>query len=1639
VTNPDGGVSLNALTPYNVTWTASGTSGYFDVQYSTNGGTSYSTLTSNISSNNYTWNVNNVPGTNVYIRVRDNQNTCRRDASGSANTIIAATPVLTSPNGGEVWNVNTSQNIIWNSSTLFTSAYIEYSIDNGSTWNIVVASTPNTGSYTWTIPNTVTTRAKIRISNVGYPSNFDVSNAAFTIYLPKPLITSPNGGETWRSLNSQNITWDINSVTSNVKLEYTTNNGSTWNTITSSTTNTGTYAWSVPQMLTATQILVRITSALFPAASDTSNTIFTILAPVTVDDPNTAITLTTCSSYSINWSRTTAFNNYNNSDASSSYRNTYELYYSVNGGAYNYITSVMNSQSQYSYSYSWTVPDIAPGTIKIKIVSLYNTYQYGSPAPTFWVDSSDVAANTANPSGTITVVNPNGGVTLNALTPYNVSWTANGTSGYFDILYSVNGGTSYNTLTSNISGTSYTWTVNNNPSTNVFVRVRDNQNVCRKDASNLPNTILAATPVLTSPNGGEVWNVSSTNTITWNSASLYSPVFIEYSTDNGVTWNMVVSSTPNTGSYSWNVPFTPSTQAKIRISNTSNPSLYDESNSAFTIQIPTPIVTAPNGGETWYAGESRTITWQPATFFSTTVNIEYSLDGGTTYNTIASNQSNNGSYAWTLPSVNSTTALIKVSNSSNTAYYDVSNALLTLRPYVRLITPNGGEQLGSCTQTTISFERAPTYTSFNIEYSIDGGLNWIVIQSNQTYSSTFNNYSWTIPNTPSTQALVRVYPYGVVSRADQSDAFFTLKRAVTIVQPNYGGVLVVGSTYPVKWLSDGISNIYDIAYSTAGPTGPWTNIVLGYNTSINTYNWTVPNTPSTNCYLRIRDNISSCKEDISDLAFTIASTPNPITIITPNGGDSLRACQSYNITWTETGTPAGSYNISYSIDYGLNWIPIVTSYPTLSGIYQWTVPNVNISGALIKVQSAINPLVFDYSNALFTIVPGRLNTNNDVTICAGSSVQLNTTGGSNYTWTPTTGLSNPNIPNPLATPLTTTQYIVRSNSNGCSLSDTVMISINPSSGLASSVSIASSTNNPICSGTMVTFTASPVNGGFAPAYQWKINGINTGANTYSFSTAALSPTDVVSCIMTSSLQCVTNNPATSNAINLTVNIPPSAPIVTTNSPVPVFGVIHLYASTISGATYNWSGPGGFTSSLQNPVIPNANAGMSGIYSVIATLNGCSGTAGTASVSVSGTPANVNIAGVIRTEQGSLVRGVTIRCTGQSSLDSVVTTSNGQFSFSLIPGGSYSIAPIKNNDIEVRNGISTADLVMLQRHILGTELLNSGYKIIAGDVNISNSISNMDIILIKSLILGNASSFPGTNFWKFVNSDYHFGNPQNPFPYESSRAYSSATALSDQDFIAIKLGDVNNSWNPAIAKKYSSQQVIFTLPVEEANINDTVVVPLIVSGFENLTGYQYSLKWNPEKLSFIDAYNGILDNSFGMAGIRDGILSGLWCTENLDGTSLNDESEIAYFKFKVKEVSSAVNEIQFVSEPTAVEAYDPGLNELDMITVNGGVKKLLPDAINNHEPVLLLSQNQPNPFSDFTYIPVYTSVRCRINIVIYNILGDEIKRFDNTYDIGNHLIKWDGTDKNGVKQANGNYLIRLQTGKITQMIKTILIR
>ncbi|MBX7053016.1 MAG: hypothetical protein K1X54_13340, partial [Flavobacteriales bacterium] len=129
---------------------------------------------------------------------------------------------------------------------------------------------------------------------------------------------------------------------------------------------------------------------------------------------------------------------------------------------------------------------------------------------------------------------------------------------------------------------------------------------------------------------------------------------------------------------------------------------------------------------------------------------------------------------------------------------------------------------------------------------------------------------------------------------------------------------------------------------------------------------------------------------------------------------------------------------------------------------------------------------------------------------------------------------------------------------------------------ASVVISLTSGNNPKCPGETSVFTATPVNGGSSPSYQWKVDGVNVGTNSATYSTSTLTAGQVVTCVMTSNLAGVTNNPATSNAITMSVasNVTPAVSIAVTggsNPTCPNVTVIFTATPTNGGATpsYQW--------------------------------------------------------------------------------------------------------------------------------------------------------------------------------------------------------------------------------------------------------------------------------------------------------------------------------------------------------------------------------------------------------------------------------------------------------------------------------------
>ncbi|SHM54343.1 gliding motility-associated C-terminal domain-containing protein [Mucilaginibacter sp. OK098] len=290
-----------------------------------------------------------------------------------------------------------------------------------------------------------------------------------------------------------------------------------------------------------------------------------------------------------------------------------------------------------------------------------------------------------------------------------------------------------------------------------------------------------------------------------------------------------------------------------------------------------------------------------------------------------------------------------------------------------------------------------------------------------------------------------------------------------------------------------------------------------------------------------------------------------------------------------------------------------------------------------------------------------------VEICQSASAQLSAFGGVKYQWSPAAGLSDPNIANPKASPAATTDYtVIITTTDGCvdsakvhvkvynvkKVDTTVSICAGSSyklpsgtsvstagvyndvvpyksgcdslvttlhlkvSGTTPSVTIAASGNN-ICAGTSVTFTATPVNEGPSPVYQWKLNGANTGTNSVTFSNSTLVNGDKVSCVMTSSAACGTPTGVTSNSITMSIN-PNLAASVNIAAPVNNIcaGTMVMFTATPAngGATpvYQWL-VNGVNAGTNSATFSSSNFANGDNVSCIMTSNaGCATPAGATS-------------------------------------------------------------------------------------------------------------------------------------------------------------------------------------------------------------------------------------------------------------------------------------------------------------------------------------------------------------------------------------------------------------------------------------------
>ncbi len=1040
VTAPNGGETLNTGQTTSITWNAQaidGATGKVKLQYSKDNGATYTTIVSNlVNTGSYDWLIPlTAPTQSAKIKIISEDFPGVYDESDASFRILALEVV--SPNGGEIWEAGKNHDITWAiSGTGLPDLTIKYSNNNGVTWNPISTGRPASSlKYNWPVANDASDTVIIKIYDPTNPEILDTSNNVFAIVpVPKITINSPVQGDVWKQGLTKTITWTANQnwFSSTVDIDYSRDNfiddiqtiasGVSIGTPVGNNPNddiSGSYDWSVPNAF-SDSVKVRVKESALPAdrngkPRDTQQIVkgmsgvFTITAPtITMSRPTSADVLIAGETFRVIWLTEGYISN------------NLLLEYTKDGTNWVTISGSVSNENKY---YDWAVPADATGdNVMLKITDQANT-QVTSTSATFKV--------LAYPA--IKVLAPNGSENLVIGEPFNIKWQSwgakllQGGSDYqaIKISYSAdNGATWIEVNNQQINDGDYPWEIPDSETAQGLVKIEDESDPLIYDISDAVFNITIPSVTLITPNGQESWFATGKYNITWSTKGYINPnsLLLEYSTD-GVNWVLIKTGEANDGTYMWNVVDINSSTVRVRITDTKRTTVTDTSDNNFTIKPPTITVVAPKGNEEWVAGIVNEIKWSSEGYdveaVRDDITIQYSSDGGSTWTDVAIGEANLGSHLWLVPSTVSNTCLVKIYDASRPATIGISpdNFKIVL-PYIRILTPNGGENWPIGTKDKVITFRSVGDISNNlkIEYSKDNftndfhtiatGASKGTPQEDGSYSGV---YPWAptgdgIPDDYSVSVKVRITDSNWTAIHDESDEFFTIAYPIIkVTRPNGGNLFTVGDPEDITWTNEGsVGSSVKIDYSKDNFATPGILISADApNSGANgSYNWTVVNDVSATIRIRITDNNLPLVWDKSDASFTILPFP-VITITKPNGAEIWRVGTNQDITWVDNGgLISNNLILEYSVNGGTAWKPIVTNVAN-SGKYVWKIPDDLSATCKVKITDVLRLTTTDVSDEVFTIAEPK------ITISSPNGGEIWAVGDkATVTWATEGGVSN---------------------------------------------------------------------------------------------------------------------------------------------------------------------------------------------------------------------------------------------------------------------------------------------------------------------------------------------------------------------------------------------------------------------------------------------------------------------------------------------------------------------------------------------------------------------------------------------------------------------------------------------------------
>lgn len=312
------------------------------------------------------------------------------------------------------------------------------------------------------------------------------------------------------------------------------------------------------------------------------------------------------------------------------------------------------------------------------------------------------------------------------------------------------------------------------------------------------------------------------------------------------------------------------------------------------------------------------------------------------------------------------------------------------------------------------------------------------------------------------------------------------------------------------------------------------------------------------------------------------------------------------------------------------------------------------------------------------------------------------------------------------------------------------------------------------------------------------------------------------------------------------------------------------------------------------------------------------------------------------------------------------------------------------------GVSTFDLVTINKHILGQQTFTSFFQTLGSDVNQSKTISTFDIIEIRKLILGIYDTFPNVPSWRFIlpmpdSNLTAFAAVRDTYAFNVPNLMADTT-LKGFDFIGVKMGDANRN------ASFQGQQVLdrgkgkaLQLQAAEHHFHagESRWIPVYLTENADLDGWQIALQADLSRLK-IGNVRGVPPAFVGLNELSELRVS---CVYDVPAQLSPHEPlmEIFVTALQATDLSEALLLNKNRLAPEAYSAAGPALRTIQF-------------SIGHKQPDLIISPPHPNPFSDHTVFDLELGAAQHVALELFNLSGTMLYQTTYALEAGSHRLQ-----------------------------------